>query len=177
MDLKEFLSYFDFDYDIVLPGDRHETRIRQDLIEDGDLSPADEGKPLICLVDNQGAYFGDIGKARFPIEQASVEKIIDRMDIYVQDAIDEFVTALEDRDIDTSDMSLGDLISKCKELDVGEGEVCYTLAEALNHSETIFIQEVAASRHKPLEDQIRNAAQHAGQAILYPETPEREPQR
>lgn len=175
MDLKEFLSYFD--YDIVLPGDRHETRIRQELIEDDDLSPADEDKPLICLVDNQGAYFGDIGKARFPIEQASVEKIIDRMDIYVQDAIDEFVTALENRDIDTSDMLLGEMIFKCKKLDVGEDEVCYTLAEALNHSETIIIQEVAASRHKPLEDQICNAAQHAGQTILFPETPIRETER
>lgn len=142
MDLKKFLSYFDFDYDIVPPGGKYEDRIRQGLLEDGDLSPDDISKDLICLIDKQGAYFGNIGKDRFPINRESVEKIINRMEIYIQDYVfDEFITALEDRDIDTSNMSLGEMIAKCKYLNVGEGEVCYSVAEAVNSPETIYIME------------------------------------
>lgn len=142
MDLREFLSYFDFDYDIVSPGGKYETRIRQELLEDGDLCPSDLVKDLICLVDKQGANLGDIGIARFPVCQDSIEKIIDRMDIYVQDSvIDEFIAALENREIDASDMSLNDMITKCKELNIGEGEVCYRLAEAITNSDSVYIKE------------------------------------
>lgn len=158
MDLREFLSYFDFDYDIVSPGDKYEDRIRQELLEDGDLSPEDMDKDLICLVDNQGAYWGDIDKARFPLSLDSVEKIIGRMDIYVQESVfDEFTEALENRDIDPSTMTLGEMIAKCKELHVGAGEVSYPLAEAVNNPETISIKEVSALAHRSLAEQISDA--------------------
>lgn len=143
MDLKTFLSYFDFDYDIVSAAAPGEERIRQELLEDGKLMPEDLSKDLICLIDLQGAYFGDIGKERYPIRPDSAAKIIDRMDIYIQDSVfDEFTTALNNREIDTSTMDLGELIAKAKELGVGDGEVCYPLAEAVNNPDSVFIPEV-----------------------------------
>lgn len=143
MDLREFLSYFDFDYDIVSPDGQTETKIRTELLEDGELSAADMDKDLICLIDTQGAYLGGIGKNRYPIAQESIEKIIDRMDVYIQDSvISEFVDALEDRGVDTSNLSLSDMIVRCKDLGVGEGEVCYTLAEAVADPGRISLQEL-----------------------------------
>ena len=145
MDLREFLGYFDFDYDFVSPGGEYETRIRQELVENGDLSPEDANKDLISLIDLQYAYFGDIDKERYPVASDSVKKIIDRMDAYINDSvIGEFVTALEDRDVDTSSLSLEDMITNCKELGVGDGEVSYVLAEAVVHPETVYIAELQA---------------------------------
>lgn len=142
MELRDFLAYFDFDYDVISPGGKTETHIREELLEDGDLSPDDVNKNLICLIDTQGAYFGDIGKMRYPISQNSVPKIIDRMDVYIQEFVNKFREALESRDIDTSNLSLGDMIAKCKALNIDDGEVCYTLAEAVNRPENIYIIEV-----------------------------------
>lgn len=178
MDLRKFLSYFDFDYAIVSPGDKYEDRIRQELLEDGVLCPEDLDKDLICLIDKQGAYWGDIDKARFPVSLDSVEKIIDRMDIYVQDYVfDEFTEALDNRDIVSSSMTLGEMISKCKELQVDEGEVCYALAEAVDAPETISIKEVSAQMHKPLADQISDASARAAQQSAAAEDPHRATQR
>ena len=162
MDLHNFLAYFDFDYDIVLPGGEYEDRIRQELIEDGNLSAADITKPLICLIDLQGAYFGDIGKMRYPIDPSSVSKIVDRMDIYIQDSvIDEFTTALSERGIDPSSLSLGEMISQCKTLGVGDGEVSYLLAELVNHPESIFIKELQQEKTEAKES--LNALIHQAQ--------------
>lgn len=143
MDLKDFLSYFDFDYDIVSPGGKTETKIREERLEDGDLSAADMDKDLICLIDRQGAYLGGIDKERYPIACESVAKIVDRMDAYIQDSvISEFTDALEDRGIDTSDLSLGEMIVRCRNLGVGEGEVCYALAEAVADPSSITVKEL-----------------------------------
>lgn len=143
MDLSEFLGYFDFDYELVWPDDKYEMITRQRLIENGDLLPEYKDSILLCLIDLQGAYLGNIGKERYPLEADSVSKIIDRMDIYINDSvISEFVDALEDRGIDTSDMSLETMASKCKELDVGTGEVSYVLAEAVIHPEQVYIKEL-----------------------------------
>lgn len=143
MDLREFLGYFDFDYDVVSPGGRYEDRIRQELVEDGKLGKEDLDKDLICLVDLQGAYLGDIGKERYPIAAESSEKIVDRMDMYVQESVyDEFTDALENRGIDVGSLSLEEMIGKCRELGVDSGEVCYPLAEAVARPESIIINEV-----------------------------------
>ena len=143
MDLKEFLSYFDFNYDIVSPGSTYEQKVRQERLEDGDLSLEDMDQDLICLIDLQGAYLGGIDKERYPIAPESTEKIVERMDVYIQNSvIDEFNDALEDRGVDTSNLSLGEMIEKCKELGVGDGEVCYRLAEAVVNPERIFIKEL-----------------------------------
>lgn len=150
MDLREFLSYFDFDYDIVSPDGQTETKIREALLEDDELSAADMDKDLICLIDTQGAYLGGIDKERYPVAPESIAKIVDRMDAYIQDSvISEFADALEDRGIDTSDLSLSDMIVQCRNLGVGDGEVCYVLAEAVADPSSISLKE--------LEPQARSA--------------------
>lgn len=87
MDLREFLSYFDFDYKIVSPGSKCEDDVRQKLIRDGRLDVSEAAKDLICLVDRQGAYLGDIGIDRYSICMDSVQMIVERMDIYIQEYI------------------------------------------------------------------------------------------
>lgn len=168
IDLKKFLSYFDFDYEIVSPVDKFEDRIRQELLEEGYLSPDDISKDLICLIDKQGANYGGIEQERFLVSQDSIKKIIDRMDVYIQDSvIDEFTTALEDRDIDTSTMSLGEMIAKCKGLNIGEGEVCYRLAEAINNPDSIYIKEFPDSVVK-LQKQIERKDEIIVKSITVP---------
>lgn len=158
MSLEDFLAHFDFGYDIVSPGGKYETKIRQERIEDGDLSEEDANSDLICLIDFQGAYFGDINKERYPIHSDSVAKIIDRMGVYIQDSIiEEFETALQSREIDTDNLDLEDMISKCKELDVGVGEVCYRMAEAVCHPESIILKEARRPERLPLDAQIQSA--------------------
>lgn len=171
MDLSSFLAYFDFDYDIVSPGDKHETRVRLELLEDGELSPEDLEMDLICLIDKQHAYLGGIDKNRYPVSQESVQKIVERLDVYIQDSvIDEFSEALEDRGVDASALSLGEMIDKCKELNVGEGEVCYALAEVVVSPDRIVIKEAAApnkeisSSKKSLADQIQSAEHRTASA-------------
>lgn len=162
MDLKTFLSYFDFDYGIVSPGGKYEDRIRQELIEDEKLTASDADKDLICLIDCQGAYFGDIDKERYPISADSIDKIIDRMNIYINEFEEEFQEALEQRDIDPAPLSFEDMVLECMALGVGDGEVCYSLAEVLIDSESIFIKEVAEKEKDvpkkiSLDDQILGA--------------------
>lgn len=146
MDLKEFLGCFDFDYDIVSPGSIYEQKIRQERLEDEYLSPEDMDKDLICLIDKQGFYLGDIDKERYSIAPESVEKIIERMNVYIQDSvIAEFEEALHERDIDTSDLHLEEMIAQCKIL--GIDDVCYRLAEAVVNPELIYITELSADEH------------------------------
>ena len=143
MGLKEFLGYFDFDYDIVSPGSAYEQKIRQERLEDGNLSTEDMDKHLICLIDKQGANLGDVDKERYPIAAESVEKIIERMNVYIQDSvITEFEDALKERNVDVSDLYLEDMIMQCKILGVNEDEVCYRIAEAIVNPKIIYITEV-----------------------------------
>ena len=146
MGLKEFLGYFDFDYDIVSPGSAYEQKIRQERLEDGNLSTEDMDKHLICLIDKQGANLGDVDKERYPIAAESVEKIIERMNVYIQDSvITEFEDALKERNVDVSDLYLEDMIMQCKIL--GIDDVCYRLAEAVVNPELIYITELSADEH------------------------------
>ena len=158
MSLREFLGAFDFDYDIVSAGDRREMAIRFALIEDEELSQSELYNDLICLVDYQGAYLGDIGRCRFPLNKDSVQKIIDRMDTYIQDSvIDEFRTALDERGIDASEMSLSEMVSQCKVLNVGDGEVSYQMAEVVLDTNKVFIGELIERDHPSLASQIESA--------------------
>ena len=43
MDLREFLGYFDFDYDIVPAGGKYEDKVRKELVEDWKLAVEDVG--------------------------------------------------------------------------------------------------------------------------------------
>lgn len=61
MTLRELLKEIDFDYEV----------------ENGEIR----------LIDEQGAYLGDIGEERWIAEQASVPTIIDRMEIYWNDYV------------------------------------------------------------------------------------------
>ena len=145
MDLGEFLDVFDFDYDVVSPGDKYEMNIRKNLIELGDLDASNIDKDLICLIDKQGAYLGDIDRERYPLTQSSVAKIIERMNIYVWDYVfEEFEDALAGRGIDTSCMDISEMMAKCKELGVGSDEVSYTLADVIVDPSRIFIPELCS---------------------------------
>ena len=159
MSLHQFLAFFDFDYDIVSPGDEREARIRGELIEDGYLTSDVLDKDLICLVDRQNAYFGDIDKERYPVSQASVSKIVDRMDAYIQDYIVcDFEAALEAREVDPGNMSLSDMVSMCKELGVGTGEVSYWVAGAIVDPSRIVVPEARQlERDLSLEEKIADA--------------------
>ncbi len=164
MDLNEFLSYFDFSFAIVSPNEKWEQQLRNSLIEDGDLAPEYLDQDLICLVDLQGAYLGDIHRERYPIHQSSVSKIIDRMDVYIQDSIiDEFSSALENRDIDTSELSLEEMVEKCKALNVGDGEVCYPPAEAIIHPEQLSFVLPSNKVDLSLDERICDAQARAGE--------------
>lgn len=117
-------------------------------MEDGDLSPEDMDKDLICLIDKQGIYLGDIDKERYLIALESIGKIIERMNVYIQDSvITEFEDALKERNIDVSDLYLEDMIMQCKILGVNEDEVCYRIAEAIVNPEIIYITELDADEH------------------------------
>ena len=156
MDLGEFLDVFDFDYDVVFPGDKYEMNIRKNLIELGDLDASNIDKDLICLIDKQGAYLGDIDRERYPLTQSSVAKIIERMNIYVWDYVfEEFEDALAGRGIDTSCMDVSEMMAKCKELGVGSDEVSYTLAEVIVDPSRIFIPELCSPEKSAcLEEKI-----------------------
>lgn len=156
--LRDFLAHFDFDYDIVSPGSKYETKIREELLEDGDLSVDDLDKDLICLIDLQGAYFGDIGKMRYPINRASIDKIIDRMSTYINDSVlSDFEYELMARDVDCMGMSLDEMAAKCRELCVDEGCVSYMIADAICDSSKISLAELQESEHPSLSSQIQSA--------------------
>lgn len=143
MDLNEFLGYFDFSYDIVSPGGKYETRIRQERIDEGDIRPEDADKDLICLVDLQGAYLGDIGSERYPIEQASIARIMDRMDVYIHDMlIVDFEEVLIEYGVDPADMDLEQMVQKCKELGIEQGQVSYILADAVLNPDSVTLAEL-----------------------------------
>lgn len=68
------------------------------------------------------------------------------MNVYIQDSvIAEFEEALHERDIDTSDLHLEEMIAQCKIL--GIDDVCYRLAEAVVNPELIYITELSADEH------------------------------
>lgn len=113
----------------------------QELIADGNLTVSEAAKDLICLVDHQGAYLGDIGRERYPVDMASVQMIVDRMDIYIQECIKEFQEALKVNDIDAEALSLEQMVEQCEALGVGNEEVNYPLAEAVIFPENIYIKE------------------------------------
>ena len=162
MDLEEFLSYSDFSYDIVSGDSKFEQNLRKELIEDGKLDEKYLNEDLICFIDLQGAYLGDIDKERYPIEQTSVPKIVERLNTYINDyVIDEFETALCERDIDTDSMTLEEMADKCRELGVGDGEVCYVLADVITHPDLITLNIPEREQRAPLDAQINYANKRA----------------
>lgn len=180
MDLRRFLSYFDFDYEIVPPEEGYETKCRQLMLEDGKLALEDLDKDLIRLIDKQGAYFGDVDQERYPLNQSSVEKIIDRMDAYIQDCvIDEFEVALRFREIDPSNISFAEMLTKCREENVGEDEVCYAIGDAVANPQSIFIKELLPAEKTKTEstlsskiksaDACRSQSRHATPIFLFQE--------
>ncbi len=155
MDLGEFLEYFDFSYDIVSPDSEIEYKLRNQLIEEGDLSETDLDKDLICFIDLQNAYLGGIDKERYPISNESIPKIIERLDVYINDSvISEFDEALNARGIDTDTMDLAAMSAKCEDLGVGDGEVSYVLAKVITSPESIYIKELEKELEFVFEDEI-----------------------
>ena len=141
--LGDFLEAFNFSYKVYQNDNPEEQAIRQRLVEDGDLDEADINKPLIGLVDDQGANWGDIESDRFLLNKGLAVAIIERMDIYVEDqVVKEFEEALERRDLDPTKYDLNEMVLLCKGLGVGDGEVDYKIAELIVNPERIFVPEL-----------------------------------
>ena len=102
-----------------------------------------ENARLLGLIDKQGGDLGHIEGDRFPLENDLVERIIDRMDIYVNDyVISEFEQALKERKFNTSKYNLHEMFLLCKGLGVGDEEVCYDLAALILAPEYIIVPEL-----------------------------------
>ena len=149
MKLQKFLSYFDFSYDICFADSDYERNLRQNLVDEGKLPLEEVDKPLIFLIDHRGINLGDIGMDRCPINNNAAAKIVERMDPYIQaSVIREFTEALEDRNVDTSEMDLAQMITKCKSLGFGNGYVTYPLAEAVVKPKTIELPDLKRILHE-----------------------------
>ncbi|MBQ8248117.1 MAG: hypothetical protein IJZ42_13395 [Lachnospiraceae bacterium] len=152
--LSDFLEMFDFSYRLYLNDNPHEQALRHRLIEEGELNEEDIDKPLIGLIDTQGANLGNIEGDRFFLNKNLVEAIIERMDIYVNDyVIKEFEEALRDREMDPSQYNLQEMFLLCKGLEVGEGEVSYTMAELVLTPDAIFVPEIYSALIKDIEQE------------------------
>jgi len=141
--LRAFLSYFDFDYVVYTNDNKQEASWRKTQIANGDLFEDMENARLLGLIDKQGGDLGHIEGDRFPLENDLVERIIDRMDIYVNDyVISEFEQALKERKFNTSKYNLHEMFLLCKGLGVGDEEVCYDLAALILAPEYIIVPEL-----------------------------------
>lgn len=141
--LRAFLSYFDFDYVVYTNDNEQEASWRKKQIANGDLCEDMEDARLLGLIDKQGGDFGHIEGERFPLENGLVERVIDRMDVYVNDyVISEFEQALKERTFDTSKFDLQEMFFLCKGLGVGDEEVCYDLAALILAPEYIIVPEL-----------------------------------
>ncbi len=120
MKLTEFLSIFEFSYDIT-----EDNKIR--------------------LIDWQGANLGEIEEERFEINDNTITNIIERMSTYIDDyIIIEFENALHDLGIDYCDMNLKEMIEKCKENNVED--VSYYAAEMLLEPSKITIDKLEKAK-------------------------------
>jgi len=141
MTLSDFLSHFDFSYEVYLNDNESENCRRKELIEDGYLDAKHLNSPLIGLIDEQGANYGNIQGSRFPMDHELTSKIIDRMNIYIEDGvISEFVDAVESHDLNTTDLSLEDMVLICKALNIDN--VSYSLAEMVISPDKILVPEL-----------------------------------
>lgn len=137
MTLREFLNVFDFDYEITQADNDYERKVREQAGYD------DYDGSMIALVDQLGAYLGDIHLERYPLKQKAVPLIIERMDVYICDyVIDEFYEALWVRNINTGCLDFGAAVNECKRLGIGDDEVSYVMADVILHPELIIIEEL-----------------------------------
>lgn len=142
MDLKTFLNHFDFDYEIV----------------------EDHGKKQVALIDLQGANLGNIEQDRFAIGDDTVAQIIDRMDVYIHDSvIVEFEEALSLQGIDAAEMSLAEMVDRCKALSITE-DISYALADAVLHPNQIQFSEINLADENPTAISLDQERQDAHQA-------------
>lgn len=101
--LTEFLNYFDFDYCLY------------------------EGEEvMIGLIDEQGANLGDIQSDRFENSKKGIRNIVERLETYYSDYVfSGLEDELEEKGIDTSQLSWNDLYNKAIETGViGGDEIC-----------------------------------------------------
>lgn len=144
--LKDFLSSFDFDYEVYQNDNHAEDALRKRLMEEGELDASLLNEPLIGLTDLQGANLGNIEGDRFPIDENLADRILSRMSIYVDEVVSEFVNAVENVGIDSSNLSLKSMYHICRGL--GVEEVSYPMAEAIMNPESIVIPELHPGRSK-----------------------------
>ena len=152
--LKEFLHHFDFGYEVMLPDEVGESKHREDLFEINDILEEDLDSPMLCLVDLQGANYGDIEGNRFRLDEDLAKNIVGRMSVYVEDYITkEFMEALHDRDIMTDNSFLSDMVRKAKEVGVGSDEVSYQMATYVLNPELI---DISAALEKGRQSSKKN---------------------
>lgn len=141
MDLENFLSYFHFDYKIVTTDTIGEREIREMLIERGDLPPEELDCGLIRLTDLENRNHGDIEMERYPVSTDSVMRIVERLDIYINDSIiQKFKNALKSYGIITENLYLEEMIEECQRQHIQS--VPYRFAEMVVHPEYIYIPEL-----------------------------------
>lgn len=141
MDLENFLSYFHFDYKIVTTDTIGEREIREMLIERGDLPPEELDCGLIRMTDLENRNHGDIEMERYPVSTDSVMRIVERLDIYINDSIiQKFKNALKSYGIITENLYLEEMIEECQRQHIQS--VPYRFAEMVVHPEYIYIPEL-----------------------------------
>lgn len=126
MSLRELLSYVEFDYEIIKNDNEDYT------------DEFNRGIDLIRLIDEQGAYLGDIADFRVDVNsEDAIDCIIDRLEIYWNDYV---ITPL------TEDLCIDDIrtweeiyIKACQKYGE-EVDKCTILGHLLN-SNSIYIEE------------------------------------
>ena len=105
MTLREFLNYFDFDYEVY------------------NDKPYDYPNGYISLIDLQGANLGNIESEKYSNDKQGVNSIIDRLDTYYQDYIFTGIEEVleEEYGIDTENMNWKDLYNKVIEMKLNYG--------------------------------------------------------
>lgn len=110
--LSEFLDYFEFDYDIV----------------DGQVR----------LVDNLGAYLGDIDKDRFNVTEFGKADIVDRLDVYIKDYVtDDMEERLAEAGADRETLSAASLGTLARLMDERNLHYAKDLVKAIIEPETL----------------------------------------
>lgn len=137
MNLVDFLARLDFEYEICTANDPDEEAHRLRLVEKGELAEEDVKKPLLRLIDCQGVNLAGIEEERFTLDAGLIERLVERLDIYVNDyGISDFEASIEERGVKADGMDLAALVEKAQELGIQHG-VDYEMADAVLHPETI----------------------------------------
>lgn len=143
MELSEFLSNFDFSYEINQfdPNNKDDCALRTSLYMDGYLDFDEIIQPLFRFIDDTGANLAYIEDERYIISEYLVSNIVDRLENYYKDYVyDDLKENLNNVSVDTHDMTYEEMYTKSKELGINEGYCDYM--EYMWHPEMIYMPEL-----------------------------------